>query len=200
MGQPVPHEGDSSIIVSLSEAAMHMYTAAIDSLPFAEDRKFHKRADVVLSGMRKLRAALTDAASTSRPSPAVIVALSNVRRRYDALMEHAAAAPGSSLGQQLYVTRVHAKLSAQEVANGAGLRADLLDELEDGATPTEEEAAKIRDAIAALGGVPGTEHLQHREHREHHEPAQDEHHEPGQEQPVESHVNGWDESLVGDAG
>lgn len=192
MGQAVPHEGDSSIIVSLSEAAMHMYVAAIDALPFAEDRKFHKRADVVLSGMRKLRTALTDAASTSRPSPAVIVALSNVRRRYDALMEHAAAAPGSSLGQQLYVTRVHAKLSAQEVANGAGLRAGLLDELEEGATPSDEEAAKIKDAIAALGGVPGTEHLQHQEY---HEP---EHHEPEQEEPAESHVNGWDDSLVGD--
>jgi hypothetical protein len=66
-------------------------------------------------------------------------------------MEHAAAAPGSSLDQQLYVTRVHAKLSAQEAANGAGLRADLLDELEAGATPGDEEAAKIKDAIAALG-------------------------------------------------
>ena len=56
MGQTEPHNRDSSIIVDLSEAAMHMYTAAIDALPFAEDRKFHKRADVVLSGMRKLRA------------------------------------------------------------------------------------------------------------------------------------------------
>jgi transcriptional regulator with XRE-family HTH domain len=190
MGQPMPQEGDSSIIVSLSEAAMHMYTAAIDALPFAEDRKFHKRADVVLEGMRKLRAALADAASTARPSAAVIVELSNVRRRYDALMEHAAAAPGSRLGQQMYVTRVHAKLTAQEVANGAGLRADLLDELETGGTPTDEEAAKIREAIAALGGVPGTEHLQY------HEPEQPQHEE--HEEPVESHVNGWDESLVGD--
>jgi hypothetical protein len=84
------------------------------------------------------------------------------------------------LGQQLYVTRVHAKLSAQEVANGAGLRADLLDELEAGSTPNEDDAAKIKDAIAALGGVPGTEHLEH--HQE----------------PVESVVNGWDESLVTD--
>src|ERR1700752_3407347 len=159
MAQRAAHEGDSSIIVDLSEAAMHMYTAAIDALPFAEDRKFHKRADVVLSGMRKLRAALADAASTSRPSPAVIVALSNVRRRYDSLMEHAAAAPGSRLGQQLYVTRVHAKLSAEEVANGAGLEPGLLDELEAGATPTDEDAVKSRDAIDALGGVPGTEHL-----------------------------------------
>jgi hypothetical protein len=182
MGQPASQEGDSSIIVSLSEAAMHMYTAAIEALPFQEDRKFHKRADVVLAGMRKLRTALTDAASTSRPSPAVIVALSDVRRRYDSLMEHAAAAPGSSLGQQIYVTRVHAKLSAQEVANGAGLRDGLLDELEAGAAPTDEEAAKIKDAIAALGGVPGTEHLQP------HEPEQ-------HEEPVEPHVNG---ELVGE--
>jgi hypothetical protein len=197
MGQTEPHDRDSSIIVDLSEAAMHMYTAAIDALPFAEDRKFHKRADVVLAGMRKLRAALTDAASTSRPSPAVVVALSNVRRRYDALMEHAAAAPGSSLGQQLYVTRVHAKLSAREVANGAGLRPDLLDGLEAGATPTDDDAARIKDAIAALGGVPGTEHLQQQQPEPEPEPEPEA--EAEQEEPAE-HVNGWDESLVTEPG
>jgi hypothetical protein len=191
MGQAAPQD-DSSIIVSLSEAAMHMYSAAIDALPFAEDKKFHKRADVVLEGMRKLRAALADAASSNRPSPAVIVELSNVRRRYDSLMEHAAAAPGSSLGQQLYVTRIHAKLSAEEVANGAGLPTDRPDQLEAGETPNDDEAAKIRDAIAALGGVPGTEHLQYQQHDhyEHHEPEAEYH------EHDESHVNGHDESLV----
>ena len=70
------------------------------------------------------------------------------------------------------------------MANGAGLRVDLLDELEAGATPSDEDAPKIRDAIAALGGVPGTEHLVHH----HQEPVE----------PVEAHVNGWDESLVTD--
>jgi hypothetical protein len=190
MEQPMPDEGESSVIVSLSEAAMHMYTAAIDSLPFPEDKKFHKRADVVLSGMRKLRSALSDAANRSRSTPAVIVALSDVRRRYDSLMARAAEAPGSGLGQQLYVARIHAKLSAQEVANGAGLRADLLDDLEAGETPTEEEAAKVKELIAALSGVAGSEHddfhaPENHEH-EHHEPA-------------EAHVNGWDESLVGDS-
>jgi hypothetical protein len=192
MAQLAPQERDSAIIVDLAEAAMHMYTAAIDALPFAEDRKFHKRADVVLSGLRKLRAALTDAASTSRPSPAVIVALSNVRRRYDSLMEHAAAAPGSSLGQQIYVTRVHAKLSATEVANGAGVRDDLLDELEAGGTPTDEEATRIKEAIAALGGVPGTEHLQP------HQPEPKPEPEPEPEESAEPHVNGWDGELVSD--
>jgi hypothetical protein len=194
MAQLAPQERDSAIIVDLAEAAMHMYTAAIDALPFAEDRKFHKRADVVLSGLRKLRAALTDAASTSRPSPAVIVALSNVRRRYDSLMEHAAAAPGSSLGQQIYVTRVHAKLSATEVANGAGVRDDLLDELEAGGTPTDEEATRIKEAIAALGGVPGTEHLQPHQP----EPKPEPEPEPEPEESAEPHVNGWDGELVSD--
>jgi transcriptional regulator with XRE-family HTH domain len=194
MGQPVPPDGDSSIIVSLSEAAMHMYTAAIDALPFPEDKKFHKRAEVVLSGMRKLRAALTEAASTTRPSPAVIAALSDVRRRYDSLMAHTAAAPGSSLGQQIYVTRIEAKLSAQEVANGAGVRVDLLDELEAGGTPTDDEAARIQEAIDALGGVPGTEHL--RPHQPEPEPEPETAH--NQEEPDESAVNEWEEELVGD--
>ncbi len=192
MGQSAPQD-DSSIIVSLSEAAMHMYSAAIDALPFAEDKKFHKRADVVLEGMRKLRTALADAASTSRPSSAVIVELSNVRRRYDSLMEHAAAAPGSSLGQQLYVTRVHAKLTAEEVANGAGLPTHLPDELEAGATPDDEQAAKIRETIAALGGVPGTEHqLYHDPDLEHHEP---DHHEQDHGHD-EHHVNGHEEQFA----
>lgn len=180
MGQSTPEGRDSSIIGGLSEAAMHMYAAAIDALPAADDPTFRERADVVLAGMRKMRAVLTDAASSNRPSPDVIVALSLVRRRYDALMAHAAGAPGSSLGQQLYVTRVRARLSALELANGTGLRADRLDELEAGAAPRDDEAAKIKDAIAALCGQPGV--------------AQE-----GPPEPLESHdshVNGWDESLV----
>jgi hypothetical protein len=184
MGDPAPQEGESEVIVSLADAAMHMYTAAIDALPFPEDKKFHKRAEVVLSGMRKLRSALTEAAGRSLSSPAVLVSLRDVRRCYDDLMARAAAAPGSSLGQQLYATRIQAKLSAHEVANGSGLRADLPDDLEAGETPNDEEAAKVTDIIASLGGVPGTEHQQHQE-PEHHEPE-------------ESHVNGWDESFVAD--
>jgi hypothetical protein len=178
MGESAPNEGEAPVIVSLAEAAMHMYSAAIDSLPFPEDKKFHKRSDVVLSGLRKLRAALTEAAGRNRPSSSVIVALSEVRRRYDDLMVHASAAPGSSLGQQLYVARTRARLSAQEVANGAGLRADLIDDLEAGETPTEEEAAKVKDLINELGGTGESSDVEHH-------------------QPEESHLNGWDESLVG---
>ena len=50
---------------------MHMYSAAIDALPFAEDKKFHKRADVVLEGMRKLRTALASTIVSSGSMPMV---------------------------------------------------------------------------------------------------------------------------------
>jgi hypothetical protein len=180
MGEFDRHEGEAQTIVSLAEAAMHMYRAAIDSLPFPEDKKFQKRADIVLTGMRKLRAALTEAASHGRSTPTVMIALSDVRRRYDDLMERAADAPGSTLGQQLYNARVHAKLTAQEAANGVGLRPGLPDELEDGATPTGQETPLVQQLIAAIRIVAGLD---------------DGELEP-ESPPVEEHVNGWDEALA----
>lgn len=147
---------------------------------------------IVSLSERKLRAALGDAASSNRPSTAVIVELSNVRRRYDSLMEHAAAAaPGASLGQQLYVTRIHAKLSAEEVANGAGLPTHLPDELEAGGTPSDDDAAKITSTIAALGGVPGTDHLQYHdaEAEQHQESERHDHRDA-------PHVNGHEEHFA----
>jgi hypothetical protein len=71
---------------------------------------------------------------------------------YDDLMTVNAAAPSGTLGQQLYVARRRARISAQEAANGVGLRADLLDELEAGEIPTDDEAVKIKELIEALGG------------------------------------------------
>jgi hypothetical protein len=181
MGEFDPHEGEAQTIVNLAEAAMHMYRAAIDSLPFPEDKKFQRRAEVVLTGMRKLRAALTEAASHSRPTPTVMMALSDVRRRYDDLMERAADAPGATLGQQLYTARVHAKLTAQEAAHGVGLRPELPDELEAGATPTDKETSVVQQLIAAIRAVAGLDE--------------------GEvvappPPPVEEHVNGWEEALV----
>lgn len=184
MGEFDKHEGEAQTIVNLAEAAMHMYRAAIDSLPFPEDKKFQKRAEVVLTGMRKLRAALTEAASHSRPTPTVMMALSDVRRRYDDLMERAADAPGSTLGQQLYNARVHAKLSAQEAANGFGLRRELPDELEEGGTPTAQETPLVEQLIAAIRVVAGLD---------------EGHVEPEPAPAVEEHVNGsngWDEALA----
>jgi hypothetical protein len=147
-----PDDGEAPVIVSLVEAAMQMFSAAIDALPDTNDPEFSGRAAVILSGLRKLQTALTKAASRGRATPSVIVSLSGVRTRYDDLMAMAAEAPGATLGQQLYVVRRRAKLSAQETANGSGLTADLLDAIEAEEIPTDDEAARIKELLAALGG------------------------------------------------
>jgi hypothetical protein len=157
-----PDEGEATVIVGMAEAAMHMYSSAIAALPEDDDDEFRPRVEVVLSGLRKLQKSLTDAAARGRLTPRVIVALSEVRRCYDDLMERAAAAPAATLGQQLYVARRRAKLSAKEAANGAGLRADLLDDLEAGEIPTEDETVKVKGLIEALsGGSPAISAIEH---------------------------------------
>ncbi|WP_102143556.1 hypothetical protein [Mycobacterium hubeiense] len=129
-----------------------MYSAAIDALPDVGDPAFADRAAVVLAGLRKLQKSLSDAAGQSRVTPSVIVALSGVRTTYDELMATAAEGPGATLGQRLYVARQKAKLSTQEAANGVGLRKDLIEAVEAEEPATEDEASKIKDLIAALGG------------------------------------------------
>jgi hypothetical protein len=136
----------------MSDAAMHMYSAAIDSLPDAHDPEFPHRVGIILAGLRKLQGSLSEAAGRSRVTPSVIVALSGVRHRYDELMETAANGPGATLGQRLYIARGRAKLSTKEAANGVGLRKDLIDAVEAEEPATEDETSRIKDLIAALGG------------------------------------------------
>jgi hypothetical protein len=131
-----PNDGEAPVIVGLSDAAMHMYAAA----------------GVILAGLRKLQDSLADAASRSRVTPSVIVALSGVRTRYDDLMATAANGPGATLGQRLYIARGRAKLTTKEAANGVGLRKDLIEAVEAEEPVLEDEASRIKDLIAALGG------------------------------------------------
>lgn len=152
MGESAPNDGEAPVIVGLSDAAMHMYTAAIDALPPVSDPEFPERASVVLTGLRKLQGSLSEAAARSRVTPSVIVALSGVRSRYDELMTAAAEGPSATLGQRLYVARGRAKLSTREAANGVGLRRDLIEAVEAEEPATEAETAQIKDLIAALGG------------------------------------------------
>lgn len=152
MADSAPNDGEAPVIVGLSDAAMHMYAAAIDALPDPHDPEFADRAGVILAGMRKLQGSLSDAAGRSRVTPSVIVALSGVRHRYDELMETASNGPGATLGQRLYIARGRAKLSTKEAANGVGLRKDLIEAVEAEEPVTEDEASKIKDLIAALGG------------------------------------------------
>jgi hypothetical protein len=147
-----PDDGEAGVIVGIAAAAKHIYTAALEALPEPNDSGFASGAAVVLSGLRKLEAALSEAACRSRATSSVIVALSDARRRYDDLMARAADSPGSTLGQRLYTVRARAKLSALETANGAGLQADLLEAVEADETTTYDVATKVEALIAELGG------------------------------------------------
>lgn len=152
MANGTPDEGEAPVIVSVADAAMHMFSAAIESLPDHNDSDFPARSGVVLAGLRKLEAALAQAATRSRVTPAVIVSLSQVRNAYDDVMKKAGHAQGSTLGQRLYLARRKARLTVEETANGAGLRADLLHAIESEEPATEDEATKIKELITALGG------------------------------------------------
>jgi hypothetical protein len=152
MTEPAKNDGEAPIIVSLVEAAMDMFTASIKALPDPDAPEFSDRALVILSGLRKLEAAVSEAARRPRATPSVIIALSRVRCCYDDLMATAASAPGSTLGQRLYTARRRARLSAREIANGAGLRADLVQAIEAEEQATQEETATIERLIAVLEG------------------------------------------------
>jgi hypothetical protein len=152
VAEAIPDEGEAPVIVGTVKAAMHMYTAAIESLPDTGNGEFPARAAVILNGLRMLEGAVADAARRSRPTPTVVVALSNIRASYNELMGRVATAPGSTLGQRLYVARRRADLSVQEAANGVGLRSDLLEAIEAGEPTTEQEVTKIETLISALGG------------------------------------------------
>ena len=82
----------------------------------------------------------------------VIVAPSGVHSRFDDLMATAGNGPGATLGQRLYIARGRARLSTKEAANGVGLRKDLIEGVEAEESVLEDEASRIKDLIAALGG------------------------------------------------
>jgi hypothetical protein len=50
----------------MADAAMHMYSAAIDTLPDAHDPEFAHRAGIILAGLRKLQGSSSEAAGRSR--------------------------------------------------------------------------------------------------------------------------------------
>jgi hypothetical protein len=145
-----PDDGEAAAIVGAFGAAIHMFSAAIESLPDPSEPGFADRAAVILSSLRKLEATLSKAARRSRTTPSVVLALAETRRRYNDLMERAATAPGSTLGQRIYAARRRADLSAQETANGVGLPRDQLEAIEAGEPSTEDEAVKVKSLIAAL--------------------------------------------------
>jgi hypothetical protein len=128
MGEFDQHEGEAQTIVNLVEAAMHYVQGGDRPAAFPEDKKFQKRAEVVLTGMRKLRG-VTEGLPQPAHSP-VMMALSDVRRRYDDLMERGRR-PRIDTGSTAYNARIHAVVGARGGPR-VWTRRELPDELEEG--------------------------------------------------------------------
>lgn len=148
--EPPVDDGAASLIVGAVEVAMKTFTAAIEALPPDDAAEFPARSAVILADLRKLETVVARAAQRSRGTADVVLALRTVRGCYDGLMFRAAAAPGATLGQRLYVARRRANLSAAETANAAGLPAELVDAIEAGEPAGEADTARLNDLIASL--------------------------------------------------
>lgn len=132
------------------ELAMHTLTAAIAELPEPDDPRFTPKATSILTDLRKLERLAASAARNAKGSPAVILALSSVRRSYNELMMRAARSPSATLGQRLYGARQRAELSLQEAANGAGLPVAVLEDVEAERAVSPEAQTALANLISQL--------------------------------------------------
>jgi len=145
-----PTQSDAALIVDAVDVAIGTVDAALKNLPGDDHPKFGQYARTVLADLRRLETVTARAVRSSHGSPAVIKSLAAVRRRYDELMTRAAAAPGATLGQRLYIARRRANLSAAETAAALGAPADLVIAVE-GETPTPVDMrSRIEELIAEL--------------------------------------------------
>ncbi|MGB8501871.1 transcriptional regulator [Mycobacterium sp.] len=140
-------DGDTSLLSSTLELALARFDDAIGQLPKPIDIAYASRAAPILVDLHKLEGLVARAVRHSQGAPAVIRALSTVRRRYDELMLQAAASPGATLGQRLYAARRRANLSAAEAAAALGATSELIEAIEAGEAVDSSTAARIEAFI-----------------------------------------------------
>jgi transcriptional regulator with XRE-family HTH domain len=128
------------------EVALTTINTAIEALPAASEPDFGHRTASILADLRKLEAVAAGAARSAKGAPEVALVLSAVRRCYKDLMLRAARAPGATLGQRLYAARYRAELTAEEIANAAGVPVDVI-------TAAEAEVPLNADTVAALSSA-----------------------------------------------
>jgi transcriptional regulator with XRE-family HTH domain len=132
------------------ELAMHTIGSAITALPKPSEPDFTPRTTAILGDLRKLESVAASAARSAKGTPAVALALSAVRRRYNEVMLRAARSPSATLGQRLYEARHRAELSAEETANAAGLPVDVIAAVESERPVPPDAAAAVENLVAQL--------------------------------------------------
>ncbi|MGE2717286.1 transcriptional regulator [Mycolicibacterium litorale] len=112
---------NTPLIAESVAAAVRTVGATAEALPPIDHPDFTPRATAILTNLRQLESVAARAARINRVTPAVIKALSAVRRRIDELTMLAATAPDATLGQRLYAARRRANLTIDETAQAAGV-------------------------------------------------------------------------------
>ncbi|KAA1248573.1 FHA domain-containing protein [Mycobacterium simiae] len=134
------------LMTDVVEVALDNLTEAIKDLPEVSDPAFSARAGRILANLRRIEASAAQAARAASGDPSVARVLGAVRRPYKDLMLRAARAPGATLGQRVFAARHRAELSADELANAAGVPVDVV-------MAAEAEAPLDADAVAALSAA-----------------------------------------------
>lgn len=122
----VPGTDEVPLIAQAVLTAVNTLETTVPTLPAEDDPEFTPRVTAMLADLRQLEAVASRAARISMVTPALIKALSAVRRQIDELTTRAAAAPGATLGQRLYAARRHANLTVGETAQAAGVSEDAI--------------------------------------------------------------------------
>jgi transcriptional regulator with XRE-family HTH domain len=146
----LPETVQAPLMAEAVELAMHSIGSAVDALPSPAESDFTQRATPILADLRKLEAVAANAARNARGTPAVVLALSAVRRRYNELMLRAAKSPTATLGQRLYGARHRAELSLDEAANAAGVSTEAVLDAESERSVPPDVAAALNTLIAQL--------------------------------------------------
>jgi transcriptional regulator with XRE-family HTH domain len=146
---PVASAGDEApLIAQAVESAVNTMGPTAAALPPVDHPDFTPRVTAILSEVRQLEAVAARAARISKVTPALIKALSAVRRRMDELTMLAATAPHATLGQRLYAARRRNNLTIAETAQAAGVSDDDVA----GAEAEQPISTAAAEAIEALIG------------------------------------------------
>lgn len=143
-----PASEEVPLIAQAVLTAVSTLESTIATLPAVGEPDFTPRVTSVLADLRQLEAVAARAARLSMVTPALIKALSAVRRQIDELTTLAATASGATLGQRLYAARRHANLTISETATAAGVSEDTV-------ARAEAEYPIDAPAVHALEGLIG---------------------------------------------
>ncbi|MDF3341358.1 helix-turn-helix transcriptional regulator [Mycolicibacterium septicum] len=143
-----PASEEVPLIAQAVLTAVSTLESTIATLPTVGEPEFTPRVTSVLADLRQLEAVAARAARLSMVTPALIKALSAVRRQIDELTTLAATAPGATLGQRLYAARRQANLTISETATAAGVSEDTV-------ARAEAEYPVDAPAVHALEGLIG---------------------------------------------